>query len=84
LARYLDVDVKLNVSANVMSPSPGLDFSRDKKVWDGVVGLQGDIGLPKSFFIPYYVDIGTGQSDFTWQAILGVGYKPRWGEITLG
>ena len=83
-ARYLEVDVKLNVSANVILPPPGLDFSRDKKVWDGVVGLQGDIRLSENFFIPYYVDIGTGQSDFTWQAILGVGYKPRWGEITLG
>jgi hypothetical protein len=38
-ARYLDIDVKLNVSANVILPPPGLDFSRDKKVWDGVVGL---------------------------------------------
>ena len=31
--------------------------------------------------MPYYVDIGTGQSEFTWQGIAGIGYKFNWGEV---
>jgi len=82
-ARYLDVDAKLNISVTSPVQTPGLDFSGGVDSWDGVVGLRGGIGLSKSFYIPYYVDVGTGQADFTWQAILGIGYQPKWGEITL-
>ena len=31
-------------------------------------------GPNREWFVPYYADIGTGQSDFTWQAIGGIGY----------
>jgi hypothetical protein len=82
-ARYLDVDAKLKVNANVEPPRPGLSFAADENFWDAVAGFRGGIGLPGDFYVPYYVDIGAGQSDLTWQAIVGVGWKPKWGEITL-
>jgi hypothetical protein len=31
--------------------------------------------------VPYYVDVGTGNSNFTWQGIAGVGYAFHWGEV---
>jgi hypothetical protein len=31
--------------------------------------------------MPYYVDVGTGDSDVTWQAMLGVGYAFGWGDV---
>jgi hypothetical protein len=31
--------------------------------------------------VPYYLDIGAGDSDFTWQAIAGVGYSFGWGDV---
>jgi hypothetical protein len=31
--------------------------------------------------VPYYLDVGTGQSKLTWQGILGVGYAFNWGSI---
>lgn len=83
-ARYLDVDAKLKVNVSAPVQTPGLEFSGSEDIWDAVVGLKGGIRLSKSFYVPYYVDIGAGQSDFTWQAIVGVGWKPRWGEITVG
>jgi len=51
-------------------------------VWDAVIGAKGlwRFGGGK-WFVPYYVDIGTGQSDLTWQAMGGVGYSFSWGEI---
>ena len=32
--------------------------------------------------MPYYLDIGTGQSKFTWQGIVGIGYDFDWGAVT--
>ena len=31
--------------------------------------------------MPYYLDLGTGNSQFTWQAVAGVGYSFSWGEL---
>ena len=36
-----------------------------------------------NWYIPYYFDIGTGNSDLTWQGMLGVSYRFGWGEIML-
>ena len=30
--------------------------------------------------MPYYLDVGTGDSDLTWQGIAGIGYAFGWGE----
>jgi hypothetical protein len=31
--------------------------------------------LTEQWFVPYRLDIGTGDSDFTWHAFAGIGYK---------
>ena len=31
--------------------------------------------------MPYYIDIGTGDSDLTWQAELGLTYAFEWGAL---
>jgi hypothetical protein len=53
--------------------------------WDAIVGLKGvaTLSADRRWVIPYYVDIGTGQSKFTWQALAGVGYSFDWGTTTL-
>ena len=35
----------------------------------------------REWFVPWYLDVGTGQTDLTWQAIGGVGYRFGWGEV---
>jgi len=37
-------------------------------------------GPDNAWFVPYYLDIGNGESDFTLQAIAGIGYAFKWGE----
>ncbi|WP_201286848.1 hypothetical protein, partial [Klebsiella pneumoniae] len=39
-------------------------------LWDAIVGVKGkySVGTSKEWSIPFYVDIGTGQSTLTWQA----------------
>jgi hypothetical protein len=51
--------------------------------WDGIIGLKGrlNFGAAREWFIPYYVDVGTGASHFTWQGMAGLGYAFRWGEV---
>ena len=87
-ARLVDVTEKLGweFSANVGPVvSPGQTGSSQTKLdnWDAIVGLKGrfNFGQNREWFIPYYVDIGTGNSNFTWQAVAGIGYAFRWGEV---
>jgi hypothetical protein len=51
--------------------------------WDAIVGGKGRIafGSSQKWALPYYFDIGTGDSDFTWQAELGVAYSFGWGDL---
>ena len=51
--------------------------------WDAVVGGKGRVmfGADHHWAMPYYFDIGTGDSDFTWQAVLGLSYSFGWGDL---
>jgi hypothetical protein len=51
--------------------------------WDAILGVKGRLffGDRREWFAQYYLDAGTGQSQYTWQAIGGVGYRFGWGEV---
>lgn len=53
--------------------------------WDAIVGLKGLATLDESrrWVLPYYLDVGTGQSKLTWQALAGIGYSFDWATMTL-
>ncbi len=55
----------------------------DESVWDGIVGVKGRyaFGENRKWFMPFYLDVGTGQSDLTWQGAAGLGYAFNWGEV---
>ena len=87
-ARFADIEQELNfqVSGNIGSiPLPGRGGSRkvSKDFWDGIVGVKGRLhfGHDHRWFVPYNFDIGTGDSDLTWQAMAGIGYSFHWGDI---
>jgi hypothetical protein len=56
----------------------------DASLWDAIIGIKGMVylGGERTWFIPYYLDVGTGQSDLTWQADTGIGYRFGWGALT--
>jgi len=56
----------------------------DLDSWDAIIGIKGErhIGNGK-WSLPYYLDIGTGDSDLTWQAIVGASYAFGWGDLVL-
>jgi len=67
---------------------PGRQGSGDSNhnKWDAVVGLKGRamLGAKHAWFVPYYLDLGAGNSDFTWQGVLGLGYTfSSWGEVIV-
>ena len=51
-------------------------------VWDGIVGVKGrySFGDHREWFVPFYLDVGTGQTSLTWQALAGIGYRFHWGD----
>lgn len=51
--------------------------------WDVIVGARGqfNLGAGGKWAMPYHVDVGTGDSELTWQAVLGVSYAFGWGDI---
>ena len=85
--RMLDMTTTLGWSLNGTGPGVLPPLSGTKKVsqtnWDAVVGLKGraNLGGERKWFVPYYVDLGTGESKFTWQANAGVGYSFGWGSL---
>lgn len=87
-ARLLDVQQTLDVSLNgdiAGLPLPGRNFSStvDESIWNGIIGIKGliNVGDNYKWFVPYHLDIGTGQSNSTWQANLGIGYRYKWGAV---
>jgi hypothetical protein len=64
---------------------PGRNGSKqvDESLWDAIVGVKGryTFGDKREWFVPFYLDVGTGQSKSTWQGAAGVGYAYRWGDV---
>jgi hypothetical protein len=87
-ARLLDIEQALSwsLSGNVASV-PVLDRSGNRstelKNWDVLIGLKGRyaFGEGGKWFVPYYLDLGAGDSDLTVQAMTGVGYSFGWGDV---
>ena len=75
-ARYFDLEATINAS---LSGGAGIEVSRSGNVLDGIVGIRGKQNINDKWYLRYYLDIGAGDSDETWQAVAGVGYRlERW------
>ncbi|HEX6689957.1 MAG TPA: hypothetical protein VF110_02310 [Burkholderiales bacterium] len=91
--RYLSLEAKTDwrLSATVTGPgggtqtfAPGGTLTRSDDLWDAVVGVKGRITVGDSrWFAPYYLDVGGGDSSFTWQGMFGAGYAFKWGDALL-
>jgi len=73
-ARYLKPELFASVNSDrTQSHDPVISGSNE--YWDGIVGLKGEIALYDQLYMPLYMDIGTGDSDYTLQAAGGLGYR---------
>jgi hypothetical protein len=74
----LDFDFSSNIGPFVGPSRQGSAEARPDN-WDGVAGAKGRVALGRSgrFYVPFYIDIGAGQSDLTWQGLAGIAYAFR-------
>jgi hypothetical protein len=87
-ARMLKLEQRLDYSfsgnlGNIQLPGTSGRSQADATNWDAVVGLGGRMrfGEGLRWFVPYYADVGTGESKSTWQFQLGIGYSFKWGDV---
>jgi len=82
-ARYLDLDNRLTVAVGGPGPGAVRGITASGSGWDGIIGIRGNINLNDRWYLPYHLDVGAGESDSTWQAVGGVGYKYGWGDVVF-
>jgi hypothetical protein len=64
---WLKPELDLDISGPLLGRSK--QISTSGSVWDGIAGIRGNVNLDKNWYIPYYVDMGTGDSTFPWQGM---------------
>lgn len=84
-ARYLNLatDVDLR-NADPSAPPFSSSLSESGNNWDGIIGVRGEVALSHKWFIPFHLDIGTGESDLTWQGFAGLGYRFKRVDVLAG
>ena len=78
-ARWLGAEAELEIE--LPGAPPAITIDRDGI--DAIAGIKGRrfLGARRRWFIPFYLDAGTGKSDFTWQASTGLGYAAGFGDV---
>ena len=77
-ARYFWIEVDATVQIDPISPGdPPVRLKELPTLssWDGIVGVRGLYYLSEKWYVPYSVNVGTGDSDLTWSAEGGFGYR---------
>ena len=88
---WLEAETDWELSTEVEGPRGERTFARkgsvedDEEFWNGIVGVRGGIGLGDgNWSIPFYVDIGTGDCDLTWQFFSALAYSFGSWDVELG
>ncbi len=82
-ARYLDLKLDFGLGLGVGPFAASREFSASDDVWDAVIGIKGHADLNPRWYFPYHIDVGTGESDLTWQVSAGLAYRFNWGDVVL-
>lgn len=84
---WLDGEVEVDATESVSGSPIDRQVIREKEVgnnWDAVVGLRGFTQLNEKWYLSYYGDVGTGNSDLTWQASLAANYRMNRADLVIG
>lgn len=73
--RYLDLDMDLFLELQSLGPGQSRTVSESLTAWNGIIGLKGRASLGERWYLPYYFDLGAGDSDSTWQLAVGIGFQ---------
>ncbi|KUJ79234.1 hypothetical protein [Ruegeria profundi] len=61
-----------------------VSFDASDRNWDGIIGIQGATKLDEKWTLLYYADVGTGDSEYTAQARVGLSYALNNFDLTFG
>jgi len=86
-ARYLDLgsEFALHVTRQGETTTEFFPIEMGTAL-DAVIGVKGKYAFANAnrWSIPYHLDIGAGDSDFTWQALAGISYQAAtWVDVAL-
>ena len=84
--RYMRLKSKLEWEFEGPVGAFPVEGSREKtsNFYDAVVGFRGRFIVGKDkWFVPWYFDVGTGDSRYTYQFMAGAGYRFGWGDVAL-
>ena len=81
--RYLEMKNEFELGLQSRRFGNATEIAAGAVIWDGVAGVRGRAKLDGNWYLPFHLDIGTGDSDLTWQAAGGVGYGFDWGDVSL-
>jgi len=90
--RYLGIDLssQWDLTASITGPNDTIvlpsqgSIGQDVDLLDGIVGFRGEFGKEAGrWSFPYYFDVGTGDSDLTWNAMAGAARRFGWGDLLL-
>ncbi len=88
LAGFRYVGIATELELDLVGSRGNVDIhtqsSFDRTLWDGILGVKGRVRFGDGrWYMPYYLDVGSGSSNWTWQALLGLGYAFDWGDVNL-
>lgn len=89
--RYLNLSANANWALSATFTQQGAtlatqgSLSQTANIVDGIIGVRGRIraGGSDRWYVPYYLDVGTGSSRYTVQASGGAAYAAKWGDVQL-
>lgn len=84
---WLDAEVEVDATESIGGTPISGQVITEKEVgnnWDAVIGLRGSTFLSDKWYLSYYGDIGTGNSDLTWQAAVAANYRMSRADLVIG
>jgi hypothetical protein len=73
--RYFWVQPTLTSEIVTLDPPDSFQDAKSDSRWDALVGVRGRYDFSERWYVPYYADIGTGESDSVVDLLAGVGYR---------
>jgi hypothetical protein len=80
LAAESTLDATLN---SPIGPVASASSTVEDESFDAILGVKGKVSLGSAgnWYLPWYVDVGTGDADRTAQGVLGIGYSLKRGDV---
>ena len=70
---YLKNELEFKLQERAMTEKSSASASEE--YWNGLVGVRGNVMLNEKWYLPFDGNVGTGDTDFSWEVFGGVGYK---------